>query len=78
VSVLGSTGSHGGREAAKPFSRFSFASLYRDYLIREMILRQSFDEISRINGWQFHIDGIHLNTRGGRILTETVQQFLDS
>jgi lysophospholipase L1-like esterase len=62
----------------KPFTRFSFASLYRDYLIREMILRQSFDEISRINGWQFHIDGIHLNTTGGRILTETVQQFLDS
>jgi len=62
----------------KPFTRFSFASLYRDYLIREMILRQSFDEISRINGWQFHIDGIHLNTRGGHILTETVQRFLDS
>ena len=62
----------------KPFTRFSFASLYRDYLIREMFLRQSFDEISRINGWQFHIDGIHLNTRGGQILTETVQRFLDS
>lgn len=62
----------------KPFTRFSFASFYRDYLFREMVLRQSFDEISRSNGWQFHIDGIHLNTRGGRILTETVQQFLDS
>jgi lysophospholipase L1-like esterase len=62
----------------KPFTRFSFASLYRDYLIREMILRQNFDEIARINGWQFHIDGIHLNTRGGRIIAETVQQFLDS
>ncbi|MGB8402630.1 MAG: hypothetical protein WCE30_00990 [Mycobacterium sp.] len=62
----------------KPFTRFSFASFYRDYLIREMILRQSFDEISRSNGWQFHIDGIHLNTKGGRILTEAVQQFLDS
>jgi lysophospholipase L1-like esterase len=62
----------------KPFTRFSFASFYRDYLIREMILRQSFDQISAINGWQFHIDGIHLNTNGGRILTEVVQQFLDS
>lgn len=62
----------------KPFTRFSFASLYRDYLLREMILRQSFDEISRRNDWEFHIDGIHLNTRGGRILTETVQQFLDA
>jgi lysophospholipase L1-like esterase len=64
--------------AAKPFTRFSLPSFYRDYLFREMILRRSFDEISKINGWEFHIDGIHLNTRGGRILTEVVQKFLDS
>jgi lysophospholipase L1-like esterase len=63
---------------AKPFTRFSFAALYRDYLYREMILRRSFDQISQSNGWEFHIDGIHLNTKGGRILTEVVQQFLDS
>jgi lysophospholipase L1-like esterase len=63
---------------AKPFTRFSFAAFYRDYLLREMILRRSFDQISRANGWEFHIDGIHLNTKGGRILTEVVQQFLDS
>jgi lysophospholipase L1-like esterase len=65
-------------KTAKPFSRFSFPSFYRDYLVREMILRRSFDEISRRNGWEFHIDGIHLNTRGGRILAEAVQRFLDS
>jgi lysophospholipase L1-like esterase len=64
--------------AAKPLTHFSFASFYRDYVVREMVLRQSFDQISRSNGWQFHIDGIHLNTRGGRILTEAVQRFLDS
>ena len=63
---------------AKAFTRFSFGAFYRDYLVREMILRRNFDEISRINGWEFHIDGIHLNTRGGRILAEAVQQFLDS
>jgi len=62
---------------AKAFTRFSFASFYRDYLVRETILRRSFDEIARINGWEFHIDGVHLNTRGGRILTEAVQRFLD-
>jgi lysophospholipase L1-like esterase len=62
----------------KPFTRFSFAAFYRDYLFREMILRRSFDEIAKTNGWEFHIDGIHLNTRGGSILTEVVQQFLDS
>jgi lysophospholipase L1-like esterase len=65
-------------KTAKPFTRFSFLSFYRDYLVREMVLRRSFDEISRINGWKFHIDGVHLNTRGGRILTEAVQRFLDS
>jgi lysophospholipase L1-like esterase len=63
---------------AKPFTRFSFAAFYRDYLFREMILRRSFDEISQRNGWEFHIDGIHLNTRDGRILTDVVQQFLYS
>jgi len=65
-------------KTAKPLRRFSFAGFYRDYVLREMLLRKDFDEISRINGWQFHIDGIHLNTRGGRVLTETVQRFLDS
>ncbi len=65
-------------KSAKPFTRFSFASFYRDYLVREMILRRSFDEIAQVNGWEFHIDGIHLNTRGGRILTDAVQRFLDS
>ncbi len=61
-----------------PYDRFSFRSFYRDYLVREKILRRSFDEISEINGWEFHIDGVHLNTRGGRILSDAVQRFLDS
>jgi lysophospholipase L1-like esterase len=65
-------------KTAKPFTQFSFPSFYRDYLVRETILRRSFDEIARINGWEFHIDGIHLNTRGGRILVDAVQRFLDS
>ena len=62
----------------KPFQRLSFGALYRDYLIREFAQRRSFDEIARINGWQFHIDGIHLNTAGGTILVDAVQGFLDT
>jgi len=62
----------------KSFSRLSFPRLYRDYLFREGIQRCSFDDISRMNGWAFHIDGIHLNSRGGAILVDVVQQFLDS
>jgi lysophospholipase L1-like esterase len=65
-------------KTVKTFTRFSFPSFYRDYVVRQMILRRSFDDIARINGWEFHIDGIHLNTRGGKILTEAVQRFLDS
>jgi lysophospholipase L1-like esterase len=67
------------RDAAphKCFNRLSFPALYRDYLFREFVQRRTFDEIARINGWQFHIDGIHLNTAGGSILVEAVQGFLD-
>ena len=64
-------------ETAKPFNEFSFLAFYRDYVFREIILRRSFDEISELNGWQYHIDGVHLNTAGGNILTDVVQQFLD-
>jgi lysophospholipase L1-like esterase len=65
-------------QTRKPFNRFSFLSFYRDYMFREMLQRRSFDDISRINGWEFHVDGIHLNTKGGSVLTDVVQQFLDS
>jgi lysophospholipase L1-like esterase len=63
---------------SKAFTHFAIGSFYRDYVFREMILRQTFDEIARMNGWDFHIDGIHLNSTGGRILVEVVQQFLNS
>jgi lysophospholipase L1-like esterase len=70
---------HLGRSGTtKSLSRLSFPRLYRDYLFREGIRRRSFDDISRTNGWAFHIDGIHLNSRGGEILVDVVQQFLDS
>ncbi|WP_161596862.1 SGNH/GDSL hydrolase family protein [Chitinophaga vietnamensis] len=58
------------------FTKFRFLPFYRDYLFREFILGYSFDKIARINGWKFHIDGVHLNTRGGMILTDLVQGFL--
>ncbi len=61
----------------KSFSKFSFLAFYRDYIFREFILRKSFDEIAQINGWKFHIDGVHLNTRGGRIIVDLIQKFLE-
>lgn len=61
----------------KAFTKFSFLSFYRDYIFREFILRKSFDEIAKLNGWKYHIDGVHLNTNGGKILVELVQNALD-
>lgn len=60
----------------RAFTKFSFPSFYRDYLWREFILRYSFDKIAQINGWRFHIDGVHLNTLGGMILVDVIQEFL--
>jgi lysophospholipase L1-like esterase len=70
VEALRASGVH------KPFDRLSFPAFYRDYLFRQFVQRRSFDEIARVNGWRFHIDGVHLNTDGGMILVESVQEFL--
>ena len=61
---------------AKPFTR-SPSLRYRDYLFVKWFC-DAVSTRSQKNGWEFHIDGIHLNTRGGRILADVVQQFLDS
>ena len=61
----------------RAFTAFRFLPFYRD-TFRYCILRESSDEIAKKNGWQFHVDGIHLNKRGGMILAELVQKFLDS
>lgn len=61
----------------KSFTTFSFLAFYRDYIFKEFILRKNFDQISQENGWKFHIEGVHLNTRGGKIFADAVQQFLD-
>jgi len=31
-----------------------------------------------MNGWQFHTDGVHLNSFGGMIVADLVQGFIDS
>jgi lysophospholipase L1-like esterase len=61
----------------RPFTKFRFLRFYRDYLFREGVLGLTFDQIAEINGWKFHIDGIHLNTRGGMILVQVIQEYLD-
>ena len=41
------------------------------------LLLGTLDEIAQRNGWRFHTDGIHLNRRGGMLLADLVQQFID-
>ncbi len=65
-------------EPGKAFTEFRFRSFFRDYYWREFILHRSFDEIAEMNGWKYHVDGVHLNTRGGMILADVLQEFLDS
>lgn len=60
----------------RAFTSFDFLPFYRD-VFRQFVLRKSNDEIGRLNGWRFHRDGIHLNSRSGKILADLVQQFLD-
>jgi len=57
------------------FTRFDFLPFYRDVL-RQYVLRWSNDEIGVRNGWKLHRDGIHLNSRSGRLLADLVDEFL--
>jgi lysophospholipase L1-like esterase len=57
------------------FTRFDFLPFYRD-LFRQYVLRWSNDEIGVRNGWKLHRDGIHLNSRSGRLLADIVDEFL--
>lgn len=60
----------------RAFTAFNFLPFYRD-AFRTMLLGRSADEVARDNGWRLHSDGVHLNSRGGMIAAELVQQFLD-
>jgi lysophospholipase L1-like esterase len=61
----------------RAFTSFNFLPFYRD-VFRQFVLRQSHDEIGQRNGWRFHRDGIHLNSRSGVRLADLVQAFLSA
>jgi lysophospholipase L1-like esterase len=54
---------------------FRILPFYRD-AFRLFVLRKDLDELARLNGWRLHTDGIHLNSRGGKIVAEAVQEFI--
>jgi lysophospholipase L1-like esterase len=61
----------------RSLSSFQFLPMYRD-AFRTLVLGKSPDDVARLNGWNFHSDGIHLNSAGGRIVANLVQEFIDS
>jgi lysophospholipase L1-like esterase len=61
----------------RAFTSFRFLPFFRD-AFRSIVLHRSIDDIARVNGWRFHTDGIHLNSSGGMILANLVQEFIDS
>lgn len=60
----------------RAFTSFRFLPFYRD-AFRVVVLRKTPDEVAQLNGWRFHSDGIHLNSRGGIIAVDLIQQFID-
>lgn len=64
------------KSPGRAFTDFGFLSFYRD-AFRTLVLRKSPDEVGRINGWTFHTDGVHLNSRGGLIVADLVQKFIE-
>ncbi|MGO8947155.1 MAG: SGNH/GDSL hydrolase family protein [Ktedonobacterales bacterium] len=61
----------------RALTSFDFLPFYRD-LFRQVVLRKSNDEIGQLNGWRFHRDGVHLNSRSGKILADLVQEFISA
>lgn len=59
----------------RAFTRFRFLPFYWD-TFRYFVLHKSGDEIARENGWHFHVDGVHLNSRGGMLVADALQEFL--
>jgi len=60
----------------RAFASFRFLPFYRD-AFRVIILHKSPDEVAQMNGWNFHTDGVHLNSRAGIIVADLIQAFLD-
>jgi lysophospholipase L1-like esterase len=50
-------------------------AFYRD-VFQQLVLHKRHDEIGQLNGWSIHRDGIHLNSQGGKLLADLVQEVL--
>ena len=60
----------------RALTSFQFLPFYRD-AFRVLALHKTPDEVGQLNGWRFHADGVHLNSRGGMIAANLIQEFID-
>jgi acyl-CoA thioesterase I len=47
-------------------------------ILERHLIRRSPDEQARRRGFRFNPDGLHLNTRGARLLTDAIVEYLDA
>lgn len=47
-----------------------------DYLVRYLLVHESFETFSRREGFNLLTDGVHLNRRGARFIADLVEEFL--
>ncbi|MHA2250519.1 MAG: SGNH/GDSL hydrolase family protein [Candidatus Kariarchaeaceae archaeon] len=47
-------------------------------IVKYYLLRKSWDEISQLSGFKYHIDYLHLNNKGATILAELIIEFLEN
>ncbi|WP_260704099.1 SGNH/GDSL hydrolase family protein [Edaphobacter flagellatus] len=64
-------------DPGRALTSLRFLPMYRD-AFRTIVLRMSPDDVGRLNGWKFHSDGIHLNSRGGLMAADLIQSQLDN
>ena len=62
----------------KPGRAFEGLRLGTRAILRHSLLGQSFDEISEKNGLLLTIECIHMNTRGGTMIADHIETFLQS
>jgi lysophospholipase L1-like esterase len=61
----------------RALTEFRFWPMYRD-AFRAVVLHLDLDRLGDANGWRFHTDGIHLNTRSGTVLADLLQNFVSA
>jgi acyl-CoA thioesterase I len=47
-------------------------------ILERHLIRRSVDEQARQRGFRFNPDGLHLNTRGSKLLTDAIVEYLDA